>query len=269
LPPPVSLKDLGIPDAALAGALSTPWYVLLLTGTVWACVMAVLLLVPESSLIGFGIGIMLTLVGLAVWLGRRQQASAKLAKALLAAPEPGQRRLLGIVRNDQPALVRETFWFEIDGTHRDQDGNETATSNSYGYRQEQRADELLLSMDGETASVDTHVCVWAAPPTRLSTAPALRERSHAGWSMGGAFVRSARVWEREELSRGQRVIALGHWDAATRRLSGNTERPVIVFGLGGDRDPVAALRKELWHRHWPIAALIGLAVIALLLSMTR
>jgi hypothetical protein len=83
--------------------------------------------------------------------------------------------------------------------------------------------------------------------------------------MGGAMIRSGRAWEREEISRGRRVVALGSWDAAARRLSGS----VLLFGLGGDRDPMAALRKELLLRGWPIATLIIMAALALLLSLMR
>lgn len=266
MPPPASLKDLGIPDHSLGGALSSPWYLLLLIGTVWVCVMAVPLLMPETSLIGFGIGIGVTLISVAAWLGTRQSGSVTIAKRLLGAPQAGERRLLGVVRNDEPALTRETFWFGIAGVHTDSEGNQTPTSNTYGYRQEQR-DELALAVEGETATVDTDAAMWAAPPKPLASAPQLRGRSHGGGSMAGAYIRSARAWEREEISRGQRVLALGRWDAELRRLSGNAERPVLMFGLGGDRDPAAALRRELLHRRWPIAALLGLAVIALMISI--
>jgi hypothetical protein len=267
LPPPALLTGLGIPDDSLAGGLDNPWYVPLMIGTLWLCVAGVPLLMPETALIGFGSMIALTLLGLALWLGLRQRASAKVARSLLGRPRAGERRLLGIVRNDEPALVRETFWFDISGTHRDSEGNETPTLNTYGYQQEQRA-ELELGCDGEVATVDTRTAVWAAPHRSLTSAPKIRSRSLASeTSMAGHFIRSARAWGREELCRGQRVLALGVWDAATRRLGGTAERPVLVFGLGGDRDPVAALRKELWHRRWPIIALVGLAVIAVVVSL--
>jgi hypothetical protein len=264
LPPPVSLKDLGIPDGTLSGALASPWWVLIFIGTMWLCVAAVPSLMPEVSLLGYGIGIALTLISAAAWLGKRQLASVKLARRLLAAPKPNERRLIGVVRNDEPALVRETFWFAIEGTHTDSEGNQTPTSNSYGYRQEQRA-TLELSVDGERVSVDTDEAVWAAPPEPLASAPTLRDRKHGGWSMGGALIRSGRAWDREEISRGRRVVALGVWEPTTRQLGGS----VLLFGLGGDRNPETTLRKELLLRRWPIAALLGLAVLALLLSITR
>jgi hypothetical protein len=267
LPPPALLDGLGIPKDSLSGGLDNPWYVPLMIGTLWLCVMAVPLLVPETALIGFAIPIALTLLGLALWLGLRQRAAAKVARALLGAPRSGERRLIGIVRNDEPALVRETFWFDIAGTRRDAEGNETTTSSSYGYQQEQRS-ELELGCDGETATVNTHGALWAAPPRPLGSAPAIRSRSLASpTSMAGAFIRTAQAWDREELGRGYRVVALGAWDAATRRLSGRPERPVMVYGLGGDRDPVAALRKQLWHRRWPITALCGLAVLAVVAAV--
>lgn len=265
MPPPVSLKDLGIPDDTLSGAPANPWWILIFVGTTWVCVAAVPLLVPEVSLIGYGIGIALTLGAAAAWLGTRQRASVKIAKQLLGAPKSGERRLIGVVRNDQPALTRETFWFSIGGTRTDAEGNQTPTSNAYGYRQEQPRVTLELSVEGETAFVDTNTAMWAAPPERLGSAPTLRDRRHGGWSMGGAMIRSGRAWEREEISRGRRVVALGSWDAAARRLSGS----VLLFGLGGDRDPMAALRKELLLRGWPIATLIIMAALALLLSLMR
>lgn len=275
LAPPASLKDLGIPDEALAGALSNPWYVLLWTTTAWLCVMAVPLMVPESSLIGFGVGIAITLLGAAAWLGTRQSGSAKIARALLGATSADQRRVIGIVRNHEAALLRDTFWFDIAGVHHGTAEVEsvhggtvtvataTPTSNTYGYRQEDRED-LELNVDGETVTVETRTASWAAPARPLASAPKLRERAPGGWSMGSAYIRGSRVWEREEIGRGQRVVALGRWDPATRRLGG--ER-VIVFGLGGDRDPIAALRRELWARRWPIAALIGLSVLAVVVSI--
>src|SRR5690606_9314271 len=122
----------------LGGALSNPWYVLLLTGTTWLCVMGVPLLMPETSLVGFGVGIAVTLLGAAAWLGKRQSGPVKLGKALLGPLGPEQRRVVGIVRNEAAPLRRDTFWFGLGG-----------------YRQEDRA-ELELSVDGETITIDTH-----------------------------------------------------------------------------------------------------------------
>lgn len=265
LPPPASLKDLGIPDAMLGGAPASPWYLLIPIVTTWLCVAAVPLMVPNVSLIGYGIGIALTLLATAAWLWQRQRGPVKFAKRLLRPIEPGERKLIGVVRNDQPALIRETFWFLLAGEHRDGD-EVTPTLSSCGYRQEQRA-PIELSVEGETAMIDTSIIVWAAPVEPLRSAPVLRDRSHLGWTMGGPLIRSGRAWEREAISRGQRVVAVGVWDPAARRLSGTAERPAVLFGLGGDRDPVAALRKQLLLRRWPIAALVLLAVLALAVAI--
>ena len=83
------------------------------------------------------------------------------------------------MRNDQPALVRETFWFAIEGTRSDSEGNESPTSTSYGYRQEQRA-ELEISIEGEAAFIDTQAAVWTAVAKPLASAPTLRDRKHVG-----------------------------------------------------------------------------------------
>jgi hypothetical protein len=278
LPPPASLKDLGIPDASLGGALGNHWYLLLLPGTALVGVMAVPLVAPETSLLGFAIPIALTLLGAAAWLVTQQRASAMIAKRLVDTPGPDARRVIGVVDNDGPVLVRETFWFVITGVHHgteqvqnvhggyDTVATQTPTSNSYGYRQEQREPLLRLTFDGEPWIVETHTATsWAAPIEPLRAAPALQQRggSLGSNSMGVAFVRSARAWERETIARGHRVVAVGRADPAARRLGSGP----AVFGVAGDLDPLAVLRAELLHRRWPIAALIVLAGFAIVAAL--
>lgn len=253
LAPPASLADLGFPDAAMTGALDSPWWVLLLTGTAWACTMIVPVMSPDA-LAPAGIIAAVVLVLHVVWLHFRQRASAKIASALLGSAKVG--------RVVEGGLLRETFWFTITGVHegsaivQDVHGSsvsvatQTPTSNTYGYRQEERS-PLKVEIDGVVRAL--HPDIWTTPHRVLPSAPALRANQLL--SLGLAFVTRGVAWEEERVTTNQHVLV------------GEVRHRVVLFGADGD--PARALRSALWQRRAPMIAMIALAGVALAAPLIR
>lgn len=280
-------RFVGLPAAAYLGALSmskdeiegpvlVPWYLLIIIGTVWLCTMMVPMMIIEPGvLVPYGIGIALTLGGGAYWLSRRQRESAAAGRALAGNPGPGRTLVRAEVSAPDRGLRRHLHWFGISGVRHGTERIETAdgrtmdvatatpTHTTYGFRQEDRLPLRLQSEDG-SVTVETHGALWASPRRALPTAPPLRglDPSSPRGIMVHAFVGSANYWEEELIGRGDRVLVVGTFDPTERRITGTSDRPVLIFGVDGERDPLGVLRAELWQRRWPMIAQIVLALVA-------
>lgn len=276
LPPAAQLGMLGMAKDEVEGPPTSPGYLLIIFATVWLCVMLAPLMIPSTSLLPFAIPVALTLGGFAYWLSRRQRESAQVARVLLDGSRGDVTVAAGTIAGPEGGLRRHLFWFSVAGqrhgttTVEDVDGSRvevatmTATAMTHGFRQEDRQDLELESAQGPV-HIETAGAAWAAERRPLPVAPVLRAgRPYSPrHTMVTTFVGKARVWEEELIGTGTRVLVAGKYDEAQRRISSSGGQPVVLFGVGRDGDPHAALRREWLRRQWPIWAQLLLGLIAL------
>lgn len=270
---PEAASRLGFEDNELEVPMLAPWYLLPSVGLLWALIAPAAMLADEPPLMAFGVGVSLSLIGLARWSSQLHRESVQVGQLLVRAPAPGLVRLEGRITSPTSALRLHRWWFDSSEfhkggspspTHENQGAGETPTSTTYGYRQELRRVFQMESGNG-VFEIDAAAAIWAAPPQLLSSAPSVDflavKPSRPPAVLG--YLQGARVWEQESLGAGSQVIVLGKQQGVGPRLGASARQPLLVFGTEGAERPDEVLTGALNRRLALIAGQLLLAVVAL------